>query len=781
MTHLRPFLALRLGTRGLLRDPATTLLGTVILALGLALPATFASIVVGAVRPLPVPDGASVIRVDVVQPLEGGRSVPVLAGEVESLRGAAGLAGLGGFRAAATTLSDPEAGTFRLPMAEVEPSVLPLLEVQPERGRWPQAPGELLLAAEMVERMGAEPSGMMGRTVRLDGVPHTVVGIMPRGFQFPFRELAWAFLPPGAEGPVELVGRLSRDGAPAVAEAALGTRWAAGDGTRTVDRSGGRVQVQGFTRGRGEGGEAVAFLGLVLVGVCLLLIACSNVANLLLARAARRVRALGIQSALGAGRGQVALQLVTEAALIAACGGLAGLVLAWGAISSLERALAGEHFGYFWMRMGIDGTVLAFVGVLVLGTALIAGLLPVVRVLGMDVQQVLREEGTGGLEGGGAWARRFVSAQLALSCGALVAGGLAAGSVWSSLDVGASLPVDNVAVARVPLDADPSSGAPLVATLEARPEVAFVAVARGLPGYREGYGRLEVEGGEPVPEDDRPVAVWNDVTPSYFELLGIGLREGRLLSGADIGEDAGVVSASFAREWLDDRPLGRRVRVHTTDGEPGWVRVVGVVDDVELLEADLRQRARLYRAAGPESVAGGHLLVRTRGAAEGHLPLVRRVAAQVDPELAFDELRTLSGMYEYLVRASRTLALLALAGGLAGLLVAAVGLYGVLSFRVREQRRAIGVRRALGADGMRVGGEVLGWALWQLLPAVAVGLTLAWIASPVLAALLLGSDPRRPVVYLAVGLGFVATGLAAALMPAIRAASVDPARVLRGE
>lgn len=781
MTALRPLLALRLAVRGLIRDPSTTVLGVVILAVGLALPAIFSSLLVGAVRPLPVPDGQAVVRVDVVQPRQGGRELGVLPRELDALQGTPGLEALGGFRAAGATLADPVSGPVRVELASVSVEVLALLGVAPEVGRWPEGPGEILLGRTAAERLEAGGgAGALGRGVRLDGVPHTVVGVMPEGFGFPFHEEAWTLLDPAAEGPVTLVGRLAANATEESAQAALDARWAAADDVRDDERSGGTVLVRGFTRGRGEGGEAVAFLGLVLVALSLLLIACSNVANLLLARAARRVRALGIQSALGAGRGQVALQLMAEATLVAAAGGVAGLALAWVGVAGVQRVLAGEHFGYFWMRMAVDGPVVAFTAVLVMGTALVAGLLPVARILRLDIQQVLKEEGAGGLEGGGAWARRFVSAQLALSCGALVAAALASMSVGRSLDVAPGLPAEEVLVARASSDAA-EVGAPLLQALAERPEVAAAAVARGIPGFREGYGRLEVEGEEVARAEDRPVAVWNDVTPSYFQVLEIGLREGRLPTAADVGKGVGVVSVSFARAWLEGRALGRRVRVRPGEEDGAWVRVVGVVDDVELLEGQLRQQARLYVPADPGVLAGGHVLVRTRGTAAGQASFLRRVAAGVDPGFAFDDVRTLAGTYEYLVRAPRMLALLAAVGGLAGLLVAVVGLYGLLAFRVREQRRALGVRRALGADGRTVARTVLGWAARQLLPAVAVGLTLAWLASPILTAMLLGSDPRAPLTYLVVGVGFLLTGLAAALVPALRAASVDPARVLRGE
>jgi len=175
------------------------------------------------------------------------------------------------------------------------------------------------------------------------------------------------------------------------------------------------------------------------------------------------------------------------------------------------------------------------------------------------------------------------------------------------------------------------------------------------------------------------------------------------------------------------------------------------------------------------------LLVRARGDVSAVPAEVRGAVASVSPEVAVWDVRTLADAHAYLIRVPRALASMALVGGAAGLLVAAVGLYGLLAFRVRQRRRELGIRLALGADGARLAREVLTLAGSQIAPAVVVGLVLAWVASPVLGAILLGLDPRAPGVYLGVAVAFVATGMAAALVPAARAAAVDPARVLRGE
>ena len=197
---------------------------------------------------------------------------------------------------------------------------------------------------------------------------------MPEGFGFPLKQSAWTVLDPvgRASQPVELVGRLA-EAAAGEEEAALRLQaaWSAGDPAREEARRDGRIRVAGFTRHRGESGEGVAFLGLVLVGLCLLIIACMNATNLLLVRAAGRIRVLGIQAALGAGRLQLASQLWAEAALLATAGGAVGLLLAHGVVDHLQRSMGPENFGYYWMRVAVDGPVVLFTAILVLGWVLV--------------------------------------------------------------------------------------------------------------------------------------------------------------------------------------------------------------------------------------------------------------------------------------------------------------------------------------------------------------------------------------------------------------------------
>jgi putative ABC transport system permease protein len=790
-------LAFRMAFRGLVRTPGTSFLAVSVLTLGLAAPVIFFSILAGTLRPLPVPGGSRVIRMEVSQPATGGVPVSVTLQDLELLRGAGSVESLGAYRIVGGTLVDPQRAAARISAAFLTPEVLPLLRTEAALGRIP-APEEaetgLLLGFEVWQEAYEGDPSVLGRGVLFNGEPRVITGVLPEGFGFPLHQNAWALLKEDSEDqdPIELVGRLAEGVSLDAASVELAGRWARGDGLRETSRRGGVVEVDSFTGGRGERGEGIAFLGLVLVALALLFIACANVANLLLVRATDRIRSLGVQSALGAGRAQLSAQLFLEALLLAVVGGVGGLLLAWVGVDSIQRALAAEHFGYFWMRMAVDGRVVVFASILVGGTAVFAGTLPILRILRADLQGVLKAGGGDGMVGGGgSWSRGFVTTQLALSCAALVAAGLTGQSLAMSGDFGRGVPAGEILVASLdPGDAsspsDPEWGGRLVALNESLAAMAgarAAALALGAPGYFEPWGRFELEGGEVQRAQDRHGVLWNAVTPGFFSLLDLEVRRGRGLEEDDDGRSppVAVVNEAFAARHLPgEEAVGRRLRVLEADSATLFT-VVGVVEDVDMGGGPSTPNERVYLSLQQVPRETVLALVRSGSEPTALTPDLRRVVAGVDPGIPLWSVRTLADAHAFMIRVPRGMAALAMAGGLGGLLVAAVGLYGLLAFRVRQRRRELGVRLALGADGRRLAGEVLKLALRQLLPALGIGLLLAWLVSPVLGVVLLGLNPRSPTTYLGVAAAFIAVGFAAAMIPARRAAAVDPAEVLRGE
>jgi predicted permease len=797
---MRPLLSLRLAVRGLRRDLPTSLAAIGMLALGMAAPAVFFSLLWGGgLRHLPVPEGERVVRVDVMQPREAGAYVPVQLGDLPSLRDAGGLDGLEAFSTRLLTISSRATGATQVSAASMTAGTWDLLRVAPALGRIPsgaEAATALILSHELWTTAFEGRPDVLGESVTLDGDPGEIVAVMPEGFGFPLKQSAWTLLDPVGEStePVELVGRLTdASGTEQAAALRLQAAWAAGDVAREPAHRDGRVRVAGFTRHRGESGEGVAFLGLVLVGLCLLIIACMNATNLLLVRAAGRIRVLGVQAALGAGRLQLASQLWAEAAILATGGGLVGLLIAHGVVDHIQRSMGPENFGYYWMRVAVDGPVVLFTAILVLGTAVAAGSVPVVRVLRSDVRGILAggDAGWGGPSSfrGWSWGRVFVTGQLALSCGALVAAGLTGRAMNTARTFGGDLPGDEILIGRLGLDVPSLPGVEerraalpvLESSLEALPETVGSALALGAPGFGEVYTPVE-RGGERVGDDQgRPVgALANGVTPGYFDLFGIETLRGRGLEAADGGseERVAVVDEDFVARFLPDGPvIGAAVELPELGGRH---RVVGVVSSLDLGGGQGLRSERIYVPLAQTGRTDVTVLLRGSVDSDFTRALRREVAAW-NPEVPIQGVRTLDDAWDFMTRAQSNLSLLAVGGGLGGLLVAAVGLYALLAFRVRRARRELGVRLALGADGTRLARSVLQDAMGQLLPAVGVGLALAWVAAPALGAFLLGGDPRSPEVFGAVALAFLCTGGLAALVPALRARSVEPAEVLRSE
>ena len=799
---MHPLLTVRLAFNGLRRDLSTSGAVILILALGLAAPAVFFSLLWGGgMRPLPVPGGAEVVRVDLVRPRSDGQALAPRLAEVRALQEVGALPELEAFATGLLPLASEATGAVEVAGAAMTPGTFRLLRVPPALGRIPdpsEAPGAVILGHELWTTLFDGDPGVLGAPLSVNGTPGRVVAVMPPGFGFPFKQSAWTLLsdPTDRDRPVELVGRIAPGAATDLAAARLQQAWQTGDAAREPERSGAVVQVKGFTRARGESGEAIAFGGLVLVGLCLLLIACANAASLLLVRALQRVRILGVQSALGAGRIHLAAQLLTEALLLAVAGATVGLGLARVMVDYIQRSMGPENFGYWWMRVAVDGPVILFTGVLVLGTAVLAGSLPVVRILRSDLREVLRGGGRTGGAGpfrGWSWGRAFVTGQLALSCAALVAAGLTGRAMVAARTFGGDIPADRLLLARVGLDPaalpDVSSRNAALEDLAGRvsriPGVSTAALGLGAPGYGEVFSPLELpDGPEPESGERRGVAA-NAVSPAYFGMMGLAALRGRLLEPRD-GPEAdpvAVVSEGFVRRFLADvDPLGRRVNLTSLDAERSF-RIVGVVPDLDLAAGPRARNDRVYLPLAQVASPGVMVLLETGGdgpSAES-VGALRDVLSDWNPDAPVRDVRTLADAHDFMTRASSNLSLLALSGGVAGLLVAAIGLYALLAFRVRRARREMGVRLALGADASRLVRSVLRDALGQLLPALALGLALAWVASPLLGAFLLGGDPRSPLVFVGVALAFLGTGLLAAVVPALRARAVDPARVLRAE
>jgi putative ABC transport system permease protein len=661
----------------------------------------------------------------------------------------------------------------------------------------PGAPPVVVLSAALWrERYGADPE-VLGRSVRIGGSPATVVGVMPPGFQFPLRQEYWLPLEPllesvgpGVRLPLQVVGRL-RQGVPA--ERAAAALDAVAD---RVAADAERVQtvVTPFLTAYTAGARRPLWLA-TAAAVGVLLIACANVANLLLARGLARSGELAVRAALGAGRRRIAGELLSEAAALALFGGAAGLGVAWAAIR-LYRA-AGGLVGSFWVDIRLDLPSLLVVGAATALSALAAGSVPALRASRLAGGRALAgHRGTSGLRLG-LLARGLVVAQVALSCTLLVGTGLLLESVrrLHAHDLGEDPEAVWVGAVTPGVEgADPARWLrfydELQARVEAIPGTAAAGWASHLPAGRTPPAEVEVEGEEAVAGRRGPSARLAVIGPGYFRALGRPLDRGRDLAATDRegAEPVALVNRSFAEGRLGGDAVGRRIRLVGPGGAAGpWMRVVGIAPDLFLDWSYFEARIGPGRPAGvyvplaQSPLPGMTLLVRSSRRTGELTPEIRAALAALDPGVPLLRAGTLADSIADATSPYRTVRTLLGASAAIALALAGLGLFGVLACSVGERRRELGIRSALGARRWDLASLIARSAGTQVGLGLLAGLGLGWLVSRALEGLLFEVEPWEPRVFLGVALALAAVAAAASFLPVRRAARLDPAAILRGD
>jgi predicted permease len=530
----------------------------------------------------------------------------------------------------------------------------------------------------------------------------------------------------------------------------------------------------------------------LLAGVTafVLLIACANIANLLLARSAARAGEMAIRLSIGASRWQLVRQLLFESCVLAALGGIAGLLVAHWTLALVGSMLPAEAAG--WLRFEIDRTVLLSTAALVLGTGLLFGLFPAWHSTRPDLVTTLK--GQAGQPAGGRAAARFrttlATAQIAISMALLVSAGLFARSLYNVSRVDLGLRVDDIVTFRISPELNgytPEASKALFERLEdelaAQPGVAAVSTSMVPLISGNNWGsNLTVEGFPAGPDTDTH-AMFNLVGPGYFRTLGVPLVTGREFTRADAAgaPKVAIVNEQFVKKFdLGQNALGRRIAVGR--GERPDIEIVGVVQDAKysaVKEPVPPQYFRPYRQ--DERVGAMSFYVRTSLPPEQLLPLVPRVVARLDANLPVVDLRTMRAQVRENVFLDRFVTVLSAAfAGLATLL-AAVGLYGVLAYTVAQRTREIGLRMALGADPARVRGMVLGQVARMTAIGGTIGLAAAIGVGQLARSMLYGLEGHDPLAAAAAAAALVCVAFGAGLVPALRASQVDPIGALRYE
>lgn len=808
---------IRVAWRQLARARTFSLTVLLTLAVGIGACAAIFTVVHGVLlAPLPFRQPRHLLLIkEQVPPFGAGRAWGVSAPDIAPLaRGQRVFTGVASFGADAFDLSGGGAPPQRIPAARVSYNLFPLLGVRPLLGRTftrqedlGGAPVALLSYGLWQRRFGGD-AGIVGQSIRLDDKSYTITGVMPPRLEFPPRGLegmqpAQIWVPIsftraeltdiGDNFDYGVIGRLrpgvslaaARADLAGVAAAIQRASWpsAAQIGVRY------RLEMPAFLLKSQVTGPVRAPLLLLLAAVALvLLVACANVAHLSLARLEARRQEWAIRAALGAGRAGLLRAALVESAILAAGGGLLGLGLAAWAVPLLLAAaprrlprLAAVH---------LDGAVVAFTFALAAGTLLIFGAWPAWRAARRDPAAALQAGGRT-LAGGSPRLRAgLVVAETALAFVLLAAAGLLLRSFWHVLDTPPGFSLDGLSFQLyLPPQQYPNRAAiagfyhRLRARLQALPGVRGVTLASSAPLSTSWNHLVTVPG----PAEGRPPMVWhNEVGPDYFRVLGIPLLGGRAFNAGDRLHSPGVVilnQAAARRLFARQNPLGRRIAWGVGRSHGPWLTVVGVAGNV--------REGRLSRPVAPHSYAPyaqsasafpqRFVLLRAAGDPAALASAVRRTVHGLDPALALAHLASTRRIVAAASAPRRLATALAALFALAGLFLAAAGLYGVLAYAVERKRRDLGIRLALGARPGEVVAQVVGAGMRLVLAGGAVGAVAALLFTRLLRAELYGVGGADPAVWaLCCGL-LAAVALFAAWLPARRAARTDPAIVLRQE
>jgi putative ABC transport system permease protein len=820
---------LRYGARMLRKKPGFTLVAVLTLGLGIgANTAIFSVVNAVLLKPLPYPEPGQLAQLRIVR---SGKPNTVIGSTafVQVKAQSQLLARIAAYSGGDMTLTGAGSAE-RVVAGAVTADFFPLLGVQPVLGRnftreedTPNGSKKAAILGHGLwqSRFGGD-ADVLGRTITLNEQSYTVVGILPARFQYPEPFQLWIPLALGetsaalggyGEGMVLLkaIARLKPGVTFQQAQAELQTiaeRIQPGGTTATPDGNPRPRGERGEGRGRGDGvltlvglheqvvGEVKGAL-LVLLGVValVLLIACANVANLLLARAAARQREMAIRAVLGAGRLRVARQLLTESVLLSVAGGGLGLMMAFWGVRAIEQ-WSGASLPAM-QGIGIDAWVLAFtLGVSVV-TGLAFGLAPAVQAWRTDVNVALKEEGRGDTGGHRHWLRHFlVVSEVALALVLLIGAGLLIKSFSRLRDVNPGFLTDGVLTFQVTLAQEKSSPQKvnfikqIVERLKALPGVQAVAATDSLPLTQ--FNRItptEIEGRPPIdlrkakPGEVRPVSR-PTVTLEYFNAMGIPLRNGRAftLQDARSPSESVIVNEAFEKHYFPGQStVGKRIRLMARGAEARWQTVVGVVSDVRQsgLAGDI-----MPEVYSPElEDVGGELsfVIRATGEPANLISAVRRVVAEVEPNQALHNVMTMEQRLANTTTSRRlNTVLLGSFAGLA-LLLAVVGIYGVMSYAVTQRTREIGVRIALGASSKEIIKLIVGQGALLVGIGVVIGLGVAALGTRLLANLLFGVSALDPVTFVGVTALLAATAFLACYLPARRATKVDPMVALRQE
>ena len=803
---------LRFAVRMMLKHRWFSLAVIVTLALGIGVNTTVFTLVNAVLfKPVPVPGGERIVTVSNRAPGGENRHESVSLADYREYRAQnRTFEGLEGAALGDTVLSENDNPPQRYEMARITAGLFGLLHVPPVLGRGfspdddkPGAARVVLISYSVWQKRYAGQRDVIGRHVRVNGEPGTIVGVMPPDFQFPNVQDVWLPLVPDEEllkrsnHSLWVFGIMKPGTTVAMANedlAVIGRRLATAYPETNKDL---RPSVRTFhDTFNGDRIRAVFLTMLGAVGF-VLLIACANVANMLLGRAVARAREISVRAAVGASRWQLVRQLLVESVLLSVLGGLLGLGLSWFGVHAFDLATRDVGKPY-WVVFSMDWRAFMYFAAISLASGIVFGLVPALRASRVDLNTAMKD-GTpaGGSARGGKLSAALVVVQFTLTMVLLAGAGLMVRSFFAAQSLNAFVRPEHLLTGRLQVPegkgerySEPAARArlmrELLPALGALPGAAQVAATNFLPGTGAAQRDLEIEDHPNVDPKQPAHGAAIVQTPGYLGLIGLPLLEGRDFDeiDGDFGREAAVVTRQFAAKfWPGGSPIGQRFRQYD-NGKPGpWMTVIGMTADI-VQDPQNPEAPPLYFIAHRQEPWGWMAVVlRTSGDPAGLASAMRATVQKLDPDLPLSDVAVLPSILEHEHWFLKVFGTLFLVFALIGLAMASVGIYAVVAQSTARRTREIGIRMALGATGRHILQLVLARGLGQLGLGLALGLGGAVAAAHLLAQVgfLFQISPDDPVVLAAIVGLLLAIGLFACWLPARRAAALHPVEALRQE
>ncbi|HSC29986.1 MAG TPA: ABC transporter permease [Vicinamibacterales bacterium] len=826
----------RTGFRALAKEKTFSALAVSVLALGICGVTTMFSVVNGVMlRGFDFPNADRLVSANLIDPTTAtafGVNGQISSMDYEELRAAQqSLELMAAYLSGSTVNVTIDGRPQRYTGVYTTEDFLRILGVSPHIGRdltaadnQPGAEKVALVGYGLWQReFGGSPE-VVGRVVRINGKPATIIGVMPQGFAFPTNEELW--IPLYTEFPVRprndpaaispgVIGLIKRGVSTDQATAEfteLARRFATAYPETNKRFNTGRVEplIQTFTPTPLRG----TLLTMLAFCVGVLLIACANVMNMQFARATERGKELAIRSALGASRMRLVRQMLTESLLLSTVGAVVGIALAYGAIDWLTAAVRSlDTPPPSWITFDLSMPVLAVTVAATVAAAVASGLLPALGLSRTRAVDILRDSTRGATSRRiSLLSRGLVVLQIVVTCVLLIGALLQVRTIRAQQTIDFGYDTTGILSARMGLmDGDyPSSQARkqfydrLIETLSTEPEISAAAFTNRFRMVFSGSGPIEIEGRQYVQDQDRPNTNFEQVTGGFFDVTGQKLLEGRPFTTEDLDtrQPVAIVNTAFARKHFGaESALGRRFRTFggTTNEAGPWRTIVGVVSDARMLgpfnNPGLDESgfyvpfyASVFGPTPPEPLANqfATVIVRPRGgSAEALAAPLRRAIARLDPNLPLYYVGPPQSQIDAFISQNKIIATMFSMFGAVAVLLAAAGIYGVMSFAVSQRTQELGVRMALGATRRRVLTMVLAQGAIQVIIGTIAGtvlaLAIATLAGTGIQSVLFGVSPRDPVVYSTVVLLVAVVSAVAILVPARRATRVDPVIALRAE